>query len=144
MDSVAPLAGQVVAILAPFLPQLVTAGQKVAEGVGSELGEHGEEIARALWERLAPRIEARPASKEAAQDAALNPKDADAQAALRVQLRKLLTEDTALAEELTTLLNKDRPAGSVTTVTASGAGAIAAGRDIQAGTIITGDNNRTG
>jgi hypothetical protein len=144
MDSVAPLAGQVVAVLAPFLPQLVMAGQKVAEGVGSELGEHGEELARALWEQLKPRVEGRPASKEAVQDAALNPKDADAQAALRVQLRKLLTEDPVLAEELTRILNKDRPAGSVITVTASGAGAVAAGRDIQAGTIITGDNNRTG
>jgi thioredoxin-like negative regulator of GroEL len=144
MDSVAPLASQVVAVLAPFLPHLVTAGQRVAEEVGDELGEHGGEIARALWQRLGPRIEAKPASQEAVQDAAANPKDADAQAALRVQIRKLLTEDTALATELTELLNKERPAGSVTTVTASGTGSIAAGRDIQAGTIVTGDNNRLG
>ena len=144
MDSVAPLAGQVVAVLAPFLPHLVTAGQKVAEGVGAELGEHGDDLARALWERLGPKVEAKPAAQEAVQDAAANPKDADAQAALRVQVRKLLNDDPALVEELTRVLEQAQPAGSVTTVTASGAGSIAAGRDIQGGTIITGDRNRVG
>jgi len=144
MDSVAPLAGQVVAVLAPFLPHLVTAGQKVAEGVGAELGEHGDDLARALWERLGPKVEAKPAAQEAVKDAAANPKDADAQAALRVQVRKLLSDDPALVEELTRVLDKERPAGSVTTVTASGAGSIAAGRDIHGGTIITGDRNRVG
>ena len=144
MDSVAPLAGQVVAVLAPFLPHLVAAGQKVAEGVGKELGEHGGDVARALWERLGPKVEAKPAAQEAVQDAAANPKDADAQAALRVQVRKLLADEPALVEELTRVLQQERPAGSVTTVTASGAGSVAVGRDVQGSTIITGDRNRVG
>lgn len=52
MDSVAPLASQVVAVLAPFLPHLVTASQRAAEGIGSELHEHGREISRTVWQQL--------------------------------------------------------------------------------------------
>ena len=144
MDAMAPLAGQVVAILAPFLPHLAAAGQKVAAGVGKELEGTVGDVAKALWDRLYPRIEARPAAREAAQDAADRPDDQDAQAALRVQLRKLLADDSALAEEVTRLLQENRPAGAVTNVAASGAGAVAVGRDVPGGTIVTGDRNRFG
>jgi hypothetical protein len=104
--------------------------------------ERSGEIAQALWKQLGSKLGERPAASEAVHDAAASPDDADAQAALRVQLRKLLAEDTDLAGQLTRILEESQPHQSVTTVTASGAGSVAAGRDIQAGTIITGDRNR--
>ena len=104
MDSVAALAGQVVAILAPFLPQLIVAGQQLTARVGAEMEERSGEIAQALWKQLGSKLGERPAASEAVHDAAANPDDADAQAALRVQLSKLLAEDTDLVGQLTRIL----------------------------------------
>jgi hypothetical protein len=106
-------------------------------------GKAGE-VAQELWERLRPGVEAKPAAKEAVQDLAASPDDQDAQAALRVQVRKLLTDEPALAEELTRLLGEHQQAGGIANVAASGDGSVAIGRDVQGGTIITGDRNRVG
>ena len=143
MDAVGPVAGQVVAVLAPFLPRLLAAGGAIVEGAEHEVHERGWELAKSLWQRLRPGVEAKPAAREAAADVASHPDDVDVQASLRVQLRKLLSEDRALAEELARLLEAGRQAGSVTTVSASDRG-VAAGGDISGGTIITGDRNRVG
>jgi hypothetical protein len=52
---------------------------------------------------LHPKVETRPALQEATKDVALKPDD-DAVASLRLQLRKLLMEDTTLAEELSRMM----------------------------------------
>ena len=143
MDATA-LAVQVTAILAPFLPHLVEAGRNVAEGAGKELEEHSWNLAKTLWGRLRPKVDGKPAAREAARDAAASPGDADLEATLRVQIRKLLSEDAVLAEELSRLLTEaERPVAAVT-VTASGRGAVAAGGNINRSTIVTGDRNRVG
>jgi hypothetical protein len=102
------LPAQLVQLLAPFLPYLVKglklAGQEAAKKLGEKAGEQGFEQAKALWDKLRPKIEARPAALEAAQDAAAHPDDEDALAALRLQLKKLLAEDDSLAQELARLL----------------------------------------
>ena len=144
MDAVVPLAGQVVAILAPFLPYLVAAGQKVADGAVKELEGKAGQVAQALWERLNPRVEAKPAAQEAVQDVAASPDDQDAQASLRVQVRKLLSDEPALAEELARVLEEHQQTGAITNVTASGDRSVALGRDVQGSTIITGDRSRVG
>jgi hypothetical protein len=141
MDAVVPLTGQVVALLAPFLPELMKAGQALAERASNELGAEGRELATAVWNRLSQRIDERPAAQEAARDVAANPKDEDMQAAFRVQLRKLLTEDPALLAEVRRTLEEGQKGGT-NTVTASGAGAVAIGRDASGSTIITGDQNQ--
>jgi hypothetical protein len=109
------LPAQLVQFLAPFLPYLVKgvklAGQEAAKKLGEKAGEQGFEQAKALWDRLRPKMEARPAALEAAQDAAAHPDDEDALAALRLQLKKLLAEDQALAQELVRLLEQSRPPG---------------------------------
>jgi hypothetical protein len=100
------LAKEVVAFLAPFLPYLVMAGGEAAKEAGKKFGEAAWEQAKALWGKLRPKVEAKPAAQEAVQDAAAAPQDEDAQAALRLQLRKLLAEDETLAGEVTRLVQE--------------------------------------
>jgi len=101
------IARQIAQFLAPFLPYLLKAGEKAAEEAGRKLGAAAWEQAQALWARLRRKVEARPALKEAVADAAANPRDEDALAALRLQLRKLLEEDPALQEEVRRLMQSE-------------------------------------
>lgn len=135
------LAQQLVTFLSPFLPYLLKAGEKAIEKVGEKFGEAAWEKAQALWDKLHPKIEAKPAAQEAAADVAQNPQDEDAQAALRLQLKKLLAEDTALAEEVARLL-AGVDAGRGNTVIASGNRSVAIGGSVSGSTIITGDKNK--
>jgi hypothetical protein len=138
------LPAQLVQFLAPFLPYLLKgvklAGQEAAKKLGEKAGEQGFEQAKALWDKLRPKVEARPAALEAAQDAATHPDDEDALAALRLQLKKLLAEDDSLAQELAHLLQQARPAGK--NVTASGERSVAIGGSVSGSVIVTGDNNK--
>jgi hypothetical protein len=138
------LSAQLVQLLAPFLPYLLKglklAGQEAAKKLGEKAGEQGFEQAKALWDKLRPKVEARPAALEAAQDAAAHPDDEDALAALRLQLKKLLAEDQALAQELARLLPQSGPAGQ--TVIASGDRSVAIGGNASGNVIITGDVKR--
>jgi hypothetical protein len=137
------LSTQLVQLLAPFLPHLLKglklAGQEAAKKLGEKAGEQGFEQAKTLWEKLRPKMEARPAALEAAQDAAAHPDDEDALAALRLQLKKLLAEDEALAQELAPLLEQTRPAGQ--TVIASADRSVAIGGNVSGSVIVAGDGN---
>ncbi len=130
---------QITEFLLPFLPSLLQAGEKAAEEAGKGLGAAAWEHAKALWATLRPKVEAHPAAREAVQDAAHHPQDADAQAALRRQLAKLLAEDEALAAEVARLWQEAQAAG--VTVIASGERSVAIGGSISGNTIITGDDN---
>ena len=138
------LSAQLVQFIAPFLPYLVKgvklAGQEAAKALGKRAGEQSLDQAKTLWEKLRPKVEARPAALEAATDVAANPKDEDALAALRLQLKKLLAEDQALAQELARLLEQTRPAGQ--TITASGERSVAIGGNVSGSVIVTGDHNK--
>jgi hypothetical protein len=101
-----------------LLKGLKLAGQEAAKELGEQASEQAFEQAKALWDKLRPKVEAKSAALEAAADTAAHPDDEDALAALRLQLKKLLAEDEALAQELVRLLTQARPAGQ--TVTASG------------------------
>ncbi|MBD2297573.1 hypothetical protein [Nostoc sp. FACHB-190] len=94
----------IVKILAPCLPFLLNVGGKVAEGASQKVGEDVWNKAKAIWGKLQPKVEAKEAAKEAAADVAQTPDDEDLQASLRVQLKKILDADTALAEEITKIL----------------------------------------
>jgi hypothetical protein len=65
--------------------------------------------AQKLWAKLHPQVEAKAAAEEAAVDVAKAPDDADALAALRQQLKKILEapENAALVQELTAILAED-------------------------------------
>lgn len=137
---VAILANQLVTVLAPFLPFLVPLGQGAADAAGRQLGADAWEHAKALWDRLGDQLEERPDALEAVRGAAEAPDDGDARAAFRLQLRKLLGADEALADELRRLL-AERPgaAGTSVTVTASGERSITVGRDAIGSAFVTGD-----
>ncbi len=111
-------------------------GEKAAEEVGKRLGSGALDLARDLWDRL----RGHPDVEKAARDAAAMPDDPDAQAALRLQIKKLLTEDPALAQELAQIWEK-APA-EVRTVVAAGERAVAIGGNVTGSVIVTGDRNR--
>jgi hypothetical protein len=142
MDAVAPLAGQIVQILTPFLPYLLKVGEGLGTRAAQQMEDKGWDLASKLWGRLGAKLDDRPSAKEAAADLAAQPTDEDAQAALRVQIKKLLTDEPQLQHELEALLKEAQGSGSTTTVTASGDRSVAIGHDVRGSTIITGDQTR--
>lgn len=111
------------AFLAPFLPTLMKLGGKILEGAAAKTGETGgtkltEQAvnkAKAIWERLHPKVEAKESAKEAAKDVAKTPADEDARAALRLQLKKILEADPALAGAIAKIMQEDAPDGTLGT-----------------------------
>ena len=132
------LARDITLFLTPFLHYLLKAGEKAAEEVGKKLGGDAWDRAKGLWGKLRPKVEARPAAQEAVTDAATEPQNEDAQAALRLQLRKLLAEDEGLAREIGQQWAAAQTAG--VTIIASGDRAVAA-QNITGSTVVTGDRN---
>lgn len=118
------LAQSVTSLLVPLLPYWLKAGEKAAEEAGKRLGGKAWDKVEALWNKLRPKVEAKPSALEAAQDVAKTPTDADAQAALRMQLRKLLAEDKALAQEIARLMEEARTAGPVRVIVLHGPGGV--------------------
>jgi len=96
----AQLAARAAAFLAPFLPYLLKVGEKAVEEVGKKFGGAAWEKAQALWGKL----KGQPQVAAAACDVAALPDDEDALAAFRLQLKKALAADEALATALQTLL----------------------------------------
>jgi hypothetical protein len=136
-----------VQLLAPYLPRLLRGAGEVVEGVAGQAVDAAWSHVNAIWEKLRPAVEAKPAAGEAATDVADHPDDADTQAALRVQLRKLLTDDPALASEIQSLLEDAQRGG----VVASGSDNVAIGGSVTAdrggiavGRDITGGVNKSG
>lgn len=111
MTDIAVLAHDQTTLLVPFLPYLVKAGEGAAEVTGKKLVEGTGTAAKAIWNRLKPKVEATPLALEAAQDLAANPTDNDLQATLRSQLKKLLSEDQSFATEVEQLFNKAKEVG---------------------------------
>jgi hypothetical protein len=134
------LASSLTTALVPLLPYLLKAGEKAAEETGKNVASQSLEWGKSLWSKLKPKVEAKPAALEAAQDAVQMPDNADAQGALRLQLYKLLTEDQSLAEEVSRWLDQGKAGG--VNVSATGDRSVAIGGDVKGGTIITGDRNR--
>ncbi len=109
--------------LAPALPVLLGLSGKAAEAAATESGKAG---VKKLWEKLKPKIEGKEAAKEAAADLAADPSDADAQAAFRRQLKKLLSADEELAGEVARSLGV---AGVAFQAEQTGSGGLAQGSD---------------
>jgi len=141
MDEVST-AKELATYLTPFLPYLVEAGKYAAGAAAKKFGESAWNGATTLWQKLWPKVEERPALKTAFDDVTNTPEDEDVQAALRVQLRKILLEDGSLAVELAQILSKLKDSG--VNVVSSGERSIAVGRDITNSTINTGDSYRKG
>jgi hypothetical protein len=124
--------------LAPLLPYLLKDGIELAKSAAGELGKKLSADAwdglKALAAKIRHKAEAKPALQEALTDAQTAPADPDAQAALRLQLKKLLTEDPDLLNEVARLL-------AIVQTDASQNRSVKIGGDAKNNTIITGDNN---
>lgn len=136
------LVPQSVDLLAPCLPYLTQDDESAIEVVKSRFGVNTWDLARALWVMLQPKVQAKPALQEAVQDVVDAPNEEDARAALRQQLKKLFTEDSAFANEIAELLSKAKATGN--TVTVNGDRAVGIGGGVTTSTIITGDSNVMG
>jgi hypothetical protein len=99
------------AFLSPFLPSLLKLGGKAveqaSESASENLGGAAFSKAQVVWEKLRPQIEASVGVKEAVADAANHPEDEDFQAALRVQLKKLLAGNEELLKSVEQILHED-------------------------------------
>jgi hypothetical protein len=98
--------------LAPFLPFLMNVGNKVFDGAVAKAGEDAWDKAKAVWAKLQPKVETKPAALEAAADVAKAPDDEDLQVALRVQLKKLLEQDELLAQEIARIMQENAQGNS--------------------------------
>jgi hypothetical protein len=129
----------VVAFLAPFLPYLYKAGEVAAAEAGKKFGAAAWDQAKALWGKLWPQVEDKPAAQEAVQDVAKSPDNEKAQNSLVWQLEKILADDASLAQEIAEIVKAGAQAGVITI--ASGERAVALGGPIVGSTVTisTGD-----
>jgi hypothetical protein len=108
------------AFLAPFLPALLNLGSKVAAGAATKAGEtagtqlaaNALDKAKAIWEKLRPKVEEKQYAKDAAEGVAKAPDDDDLKVVLRVELKKILEADPELAEAIAHILQSDAPDGT--------------------------------
>jgi hypothetical protein len=121
------LADVLTTFLAPALPALTSGGGELVKEAGKKLGKDGPGMLKALWAKLRPKVEEKPAAAEAVQDVAKAPDDTAAKGALQMQLRKILEADSSLATEIAKILET---AGPKTSFDAEvyGSGAVAQGQ----------------
>ena len=109
---------------------------KVRDEAADATADATVSLGRRLLRRLLGRGESRPAIEATVSDLATDPDDEDYRAALRVQIRKALTADPALADEVRGTLTQ---AGVTITITASGTRSVAA--HTITGNVTTGDTH---
>lgn len=134
------MSGDVVQLVEWAGPHLVAALKAYGSGVltrtenaaADQTANLGRRILQAVWRRRGEQEQA--ALEQAVGEAAEEPQDADAVAALRQQIKRALREDEELRRELADLFSQ-APQSSVV---ASGERAIASGTN--SGVQITGDN----
>src|ERR1051326_2612186 len=109
---IAALASNLASFLSTYLPSLFTLGEQETEEVGKELGADARDLVQALWRKLHPQLEARPATKEAIQEAAQVPGDPETHAVLQHHLKQLFADEPQLASDLERMLVKAQAPGS--------------------------------
>ncbi len=103
------------AFLAPFLPSLMKLGNKAAETAAGKFGEDAWNKAKAVWEKLYPKVEAKEEAKVAVQQVVAKPESEARQAVLREELETLLKENPDLAAAIAQVMESDSPASSSVT-----------------------------
>jgi hypothetical protein len=91
-QTISVIAATAIGFLSPYLAK---AGEAAAKKVGED-----------IYQALKERFNSEPAAQEALAELEEAPDDADHQAALHVQLKKLLAEDEAFASDLQRLLQE--------------------------------------
>ncbi len=139
-----PDLSQIVLWLAPVLPYLLKGAVELAKNaageLGKKLGNEGWEGLKGLAAKIQKKAAHRPALRKALSEGQAAPDDVDVQAALRLQLEKVLQQDPDLQAEVVRLLAGTSASGGA--VVASGERSVAIGGDVRDSVIITGDGNR--
>lgn len=143
MIEIPVLVTSVWAVLQPFLPIIAT---KAAE-------EIGKTSVSKIWSAIEKKFKSKDTTSEILSDFLKNPQDSDVQGAFRLQLKKILEEDSAFASDLAKLLESAKSdfKGQVNGngALAQGDGSVAVGQggayfggNITGSNIITGNNNK--
>jgi tetratricopeptide (TPR) repeat protein len=132
---VASLATAVAGFLAPFLPYLRTAGEKVAEGALKNFGEDGYNKGKSVWARLGPKVGSQPRAAQALAELERNPQDSGALEAFTLQIESLLKADPKLAQEMNLLIGRDVSDSTIVV----GEGNLAGRLDVSGGDFIHGN-----
>lgn len=127
------------AFLTPLLPYLTGTDETVRQEAIRKLGLDMWNQGKSIWDRLRPEIESRAVALEALRDVTQMPQDADALAAFRLQLKKLLAENQLLSNEVLTLLQGTQPESAQPTP--NGSRNVVAQGTVNSSFIVTGDRN---
>jgi transketolase len=100
------------AFLTPYLPFLLKLGDKAAETAAEKFGEDAWNKAKAVWEKLFPKVEAKQDAKIAAEQVAAKPDSSARQAVFQEELETLLKENPDLAKAIAQILAEDAPDGT--------------------------------
>jgi hypothetical protein len=126
LDTVA-LAKIVTSLLAPAIPYLIKGGEQAWGEASKKIGADTWGLAKTIWMKFASPSKSKPNGEEkttevikAATEVANNPSDEDAQAALRFQIKKLLTEDSELSLEIDKVLKEAKASSSQTSIRIGG------------------------
>jgi hypothetical protein len=128
-------------ILAPWIPYLVK-GIDIADKilVAKEITEVTASGLKKLWSILCPKLEERSAGTEAIEAVVIGSPEAETE--LRLQIRKILERDQALADEVASLYEEIwANQGTTVIVQAIGDRSIAAGRDVNIGELNMGNTH---
>jgi hypothetical protein len=142
LDTVA-LAKIITSLLSPAIPYLIKGGDQAWGEASKKIGADTWELTKTIWMKFAS-SKSKPNGEEktievikAATEVANNPSDEDAQAALRFQIKKLLTEDPELSLEIYKVLNEAKASSSQTSIRIGGV-------DISGGATVTNSGNIVG
>jgi hypothetical protein len=150
MLDAAALAKMVTSLLVPAIPYLLKGGEQAWGEASKKIGTDTWEWAKAIWTKLISRSKSKPDREEktteivkAATEVANNPSDDDAQAALRLQIKKLLTDDPELGLEIEKSLNEVKKSSTQTSIRIGGVD-ISGGANVTNSGSIVGGNQTIG
>ena len=131
----------VIDILSPALPFLLKVGENVTSDAAKKIGSDSWRRASEIWNQLSTNHSSGEKFKEACKDYLEDVKDPDAEAALRLSIKKILNEDRELLSHLSHKF--ENQSGINKTVTSSNS-SISAGENIIGSKIVIGNRNRVG
>ncbi|MEG4997121.1 hypothetical protein [Microcoleus sp. B4-D4] len=145
-----PLANMVTSLLVPAIPYLLKGGEQAWGEASKKIGTDTWEWAKTIWMKLVSRSKSKSNGEEttteiakAATEVANNPSDADAQAALRFQIKKLLMDDPELSLEIAKALDEAKASSAQTSIRIGGVD-IGGGSTIDNSGSIVGGNQTLG
>ncbi len=143
LDTVA-LAKIVTSLLAPAIPYLIKGGEQAWGEASKKIGADTWGLAKTIWMKFISPSQSQPGGEskntevvKAATEVANNPSDEDAQAALRFQIKKILTDDPELGVEIEKALNEAKAASAQINTRIGGV-------DISGGATVTNSGNIVG